>query len=267
MVESLAVILSRVKLLDRNDSEFVPFPGSVRQCSHCHLLLPGNREEYMQAEEIASYREISVDKTLCECATKAKAELDSRVSTANLPAMSFDTWEHRQGAEAAHSNAQDYAASRPALGEHPEPAILMLVGSWGTGKSHLLSAIGHARLQGGDTVAYAQATDLLDRLRATYDHREGHETTSEVLDLYHGVKVLLLDDLGAEKDTEWSRGVLTSLVDDRYRHRRLLVVTTNLKNQQEMARQVGERIADRLFDTETGIVRQVRLTCDSYRTS
>ena len=83
--------------------------------------------------------------------------------------------------------------------------------------------------------------------------------------MYARAPVLLLDDLGAEKTTEWAAEKLTALVAERYRTGGRLVVATNLDFDQ-MAEKVGNRIADRLFDDRTGKVLSVTLTTSSYRT-
>ena len=266
MLEPLSTILDRIRgraIPYPDEPGYFPMPEHER-CGKCHLNLLGTKEQYIEMETWAASRDLRVDDCFCRCAEKAQAELDLRAGAANLPAKTFETWEKRKGTEDALLASRLFVAEEAGLDKHIAK-ILMLVGPRGTGKSHLLAAIGHARLQRGDTVRYEQTTELLDRVKATYDRREGHETTSEVLDQYHGVKVLLLDDLGTEKDTEWAESVLTSLIDDRYRNGRWLVVTTNMKNRAEMEKKYP-RIADRLFDHRTGTVKQVTLTCSSYRT-
>lgn len=261
MVESLGAILHRFKAqFEHQDPDYVVFRDD-EACLQCGRV----RADVTRIGDIAEYRGMLVSQVVCRCAEEAQQELDRRVAAANLPAQTFETWEKRKGTKQAYAAAQAYSAPVPLHTPSVAP-ILMMVGTRGTGKSHLLAAIGHARLQRGETVRYEQTTDLLDRLKATYDHREGAETNSEVLDQLHGVKVLLLDDLGTEQRTNWSEPVLTALIDDRYRNGRWLVVTTNTRSQAEMEEHNGPRIADRLWDDQTGIVKQVYLTCSSYRT-
>lgn len=60
-------------------------------------------------------------------------------------------------------------------------------------------------------------------------------------------KVLYLDDLGAEKLSDWVREQLYIVVNERYNHRKPVVVTTNL-SLKEMAESYGDRFASRLFE-------------------
>ena len=76
--------------------------------------------------------------------------------------------------------------------------------------------------------------------------------------------LLLLDDIGAEKPSEWVEQELFNLIEDRYRNNRLLVVATN-EVEPTIRAKLGDRIASRLFDNETGTVKQVYLTATDYR--
>jgi len=75
----------------------------------------------------------------------------------------------------------------------------------------------------------------------------------------------LMDDLGAERTTEWTVGEITRLFDLRYRNDQRTVVTTQYGEMETEARQ-GSRVADRLFDLGTGKVRVVSNNGESYRT-
>jgi len=76
--------------------------------------------------------------------------------------------------------------------------------------------------------------------------------------------LLLLDDIGAEKPSEWVEQELFNLIEDRYRNNRLLVVATN-EVEPTIKTKLGDRIASRLFDSETGTVKQVYVTATDYR--
>jgi DNA replication protein DnaC len=77
-------------------------------------------------------------------------------------------------------------------------------------------------------------------------------------------ELLMLDDLGAEKHSEWVREQLYRLIDERYGVNRLLIVSTN-ESYESLANNLDDRIASRLFDTNSGKVMQVIMTCSDYR--
>ena len=69
----------------------------------------------------------------------------------------------------------------------------------------------------------------------------GDEGKGKVVDLLH------LDDVGAERQTEWVLEQLYSIVNTRYEDQRAIVVTTNLQPD-ELAAQIGERTVSRLIE-------------------
>jgi len=99
-----------------------------------------------------------------------------------------------------------------------------LTGGTGTGKTHLAAAIFRAsRLTG----CWSTVPDLLLRVRSTFrDHAD--ETEKEIVNYYTGAPMLVLDDLGAEKVTDWSLSTLYVIVNRRIDALKPTVVTSNL---------------------------------------
>lgn len=137
---------------------------------------------------------------------------------------------------------------------------LYLAGQVGTGKTHAawmaVSAwclvtgvrprdasrtedwLGSERLS--PTVVFARMTDLLD------DMRPGEESVRRVRDCQRA-DLLVIDDLGAEKPTEWTQERLYSVVDHRYANRLPLIATGNLPPA-KLVEQTGGRVASRLAE-------------------
>jgi len=116
-------------------------------------------------------------------------------------------------------------------------ATLVLAGSVGTGKTHLAYAVGHALVARGDWVEAWTTADLLEALRPGGDER--------ALDVVRSCDVLILDDLGATKVSEWAVETMTSLLDHRLREDRRQVITTNVP-WPSLEQAWGGRFADRL---------------------
>jgi len=148
---------------------------------------------------------------------------------------------------------------RFAEGTHPA-RVVTLVGGTGTGKSHLLEAAARRMVQSASVhLAYVPA--LLQAFQRAFGDREATERmTTNLLT----VDVLLLDDLGAEQATPWSKPQLLWLMDQRMRDGKALVVATNL-GEVEIATQVDMRLASRLWDEQSGDAKVVFLTCGDYR--
>jgi DNA replication protein DnaC len=131
---------------------------------------------------------------------------------------------------------------------------ILFAGPAGRGKTHLaLSIAWHTLLESGEYVLYWQVEDLLDTLRLSYSKSDGE--WAKILEKCKKVTLLVLDDLGTQKDTEWARAKLDLIIDYRYIHEYPIVVTTNAKPEQ-----LGERISSRLSE---GII--CILAGDDYR--
>ena len=174
----------------------------------------------------------------------------------------FENFATRRGTE----RALDVMKKFPDTGNPNSASMVTLCGRNGTGKTHLMEALGH-RLLGEDiAVRYAFVPDLLDALRGTYAD-DSEDTAQAIFDSYQAAEVLLLDDVTEERVTEYAREQITRLVDGRYRAGNPLVVSTNLTLEQMGRTDLwGPRLADRLFDGRNPRVEVVELDCDSYRT-
>ena len=99
--------------------------------------------------------------------------------------------------------------------------------------------------------------NLLDRIRASYDPASGasdREAYQEALE----VEILLLDDLGAHRVTEWVEDTVTAIITYRCNHRKPLIATTNLPDTEmgapgapqatTLIDRIGMRARSRLFE-------------------
>ncbi|MCW2601838.1 MAG: hypothetical protein JWM02_3667 [Frankiales bacterium] len=157
-------------------------------------------------------------------------------------------------------------------GPHGEGQSLYLAGGIGTGKTHAAFEIvrrlreadvvfhphgnsenGWIHEQGGHQApAHAEhteawrATTLLDALRP------GADNARRTVDTCQRAGLLLLDDLGAEKPSDWTQERLYELIDERYIQQRPVIVTSNVPPR-ALAEWVGERTASRLAEMCTVI--------------
>jgi DNA replication protein DnaC len=278
-MESLSESLARYQdAVDRfpEGAKFLPDDGI---CSDCSLIVRNNPAvEKLLAIRGLKYYDDKENKVInkgvpyCRCNVVDDEEKRTNASnylltvrSAGLPssvkgptprefvAGTFANFTNHQGTEDALAMALDFTVGN-------SPPVLVFVGPPGSGKTHLLEAIGRQFLDQGRTVRYELVAHLLQRLRSSYNMNE----ESRVMEVCYGADLLLLDDLGLEKPSDWVREQITSLVDERWRNNRLLVIGTN-ESHTTIEERLGSRISSRLFDRSSGKAKVVYLVTGDYR--
>jgi DNA replication protein DnaC len=130
---------------------------------------------------------------------------------------------------------------------------LWLMGGTGTGKTTLGMLIASAALAQGKTVGVYFTPKLLTRIRQTYQEAETENAYSQFFERVTSVDLLYIDDLGAERHTDWVVEQLYAVVNERYESRRAMLVTSNAERdvdegQQQLVEQIGARTVSRLIE-------------------
>lgn len=124
---------------------------------------------------------------------------------------------------------------------------LWLMGDVGTGKTSLAMLVSKAAAEAGRSVAIYSLPRLLARIRRTYDADAGEQSYLEYFERLTEVDLLHIDDLGAEKRSDWVLEQLYAIINERYETQRSVVITTNL-DQIQLGEQIGERTVSRLAE-------------------
>ncbi len=107
--------------------------------------------------------------------------------------------------------------------------------------------VSQAALEAGHTVAIYSMPTLLRQIRSTYG--DDSETTDvALLERLATVDLLHLDDVGAERMTPWVAELLYSLVNSRYEEEKAILLTTNIRELDELGDQIGKRTTSRLVE-------------------
>jgi DNA replication protein DnaC len=148
---------------------------------------------------------------------------------------------------------------------HPEEAIkadldiiheplkgrgLYFCGPTGSGKTLYAAALLMASFDvakiGGQKFFMA-LPDLLDSIKYTYNGRGGLEgTEGEIIQKYCSADLLVMDDLGVERTTDWSYNILNSIVSQRYGRLKSTIFTSNIDLDQLAAKLGDNRISSRI---------------------
>jgi DNA replication protein DnaC len=122
---------------------------------------------------------------------------------------------------------------------------LWLMGPVGTGKTTLAMLVSQAALKAGRSVAIYSLPRLLNEIRDTHRAERSHV---DLLDRLTAVDLLHIDDVGAERTTDWVLEELYSIVNARYEDERSMVITTNILDREALCEQITERTVSRLTE-------------------
>ncbi len=130
---------------------------------------------------------------------------------------------------------------------------MWLMGNTGTGKTTLGMLAAKAALAAGRTVAVYFTPKLLTQIRQTYQATESEDAYEAFFRRLTSVDLLYIDDLGAERHTDWVVEQLYALVNERYENQRSVLVTSNARRDVEEGRaqledQIGSRTVSRLIE-------------------
>ena len=135
----------------------------------------------------------------------------------------------------------------------------------GTGKTHLAVAALRILISRGFEGLFFDYQNLLDRIRAGYNQASG-SADREAYRFALDTEVLLLDDLGAHRVTDWVEDTVTSIITYRCNNKKPLIATTNLPDpdagsvmidrstlgkpdyKTSLADRIGSRARSRLFE-------------------
>jgi len=136
---------------------------------------------------------------------------------------------------------------------------LVMMGTYGSGKTHLAAAIANYRTGLGDPPLFVMVPDLLDHLRATFSPHSS-TTFDRRFDEIRTAPLLVLDDLGTQSMTPWVREKLYQLFNYRYNAELPTVITTS-----DSLDEMDARIRSRLLDGKLCTIHAI--TAPSYHES
>lgn len=140
---------------------------------------------------------------------------------------------------------------------------LFMAGSIGTGKTHLAAAISLSLLSNGVPVIFRTAIDMFLDIKRSFT---GEISEIEVVNEYKNAHLLVIDDLGKERMTEWAAATLYGIINARYENMLPTIITTNFTND-DLLRSLGDEptraqaILSRLMETSA----YISMKWDDYR--
>lgn len=208
------------------------------------------------------------EKNLAECKctrdyeAQHKQSLSKLLGHAGIPPRfiqrGFDTYQvNTQEQKAAFSLAKEYASNFEDKRRRGEG--LLFIGSTGTGKTHLATAICKAVIRSGYQAYFTSVLSVMQVIKESY-RRDSELTEREAIAKFVEVDLLAMDEIGVQHNSDTERMILTEIINQRYEQMRPTILLSNLP---QMARQrgeldlvsvLGERIVSRLKEVNTTVV-------------
>jgi DNA replication protein DnaC len=173
----------------------------------------------------------------------ARARIPARYSKCDF--STFITYENEK-LQRACRKAQEFAAAFPVVDKG-----LLFIGPPGIGKTHVAVSVLREVVLKGMRGVYYDTRSLLSTIRSTYNPVT-RASEAEVLDEVMRAELLVLDDLGAERLTDWVEETMHLIVNTRYNEKRPTVFTTNYEDVSDVGDldsllvRVGYRLHSRL---------------------
>lgn len=172
----------------------------------------------------------------CECGMEERAlkimeraRIPKRYEHCDFESFSTDledgrTWmpQHTRSLAQAKLLTEKFVANYPGSAEKG----LLLMGTAGTGKTHLAVAALKKLIERGFAGLFCDYRELLKEIQASYNPAS-ESTEMAILEPIRTVDILVLDDLGASKPSDWVRDIVEIVLNARYNKNLTTLITTN----------------------------------------
>lgn len=201
---------------------------------------------------------------VCECrAGTGRTDAFERVRVPKRYASChFNSYKPDHPSQAAAVKfAMQFTQEYPAVGQG-----LLLMGPVGVGKTHLAVSILKGLTERGFSCLFYEFGSLLKEIQGSYNP-ETKSSELGVLSPVLNAEVLVLDELGATKPTDWVRDTMAYIINSRYNENRFTVFTTNFldtrpnEREETLDERIGVRLRSRLYE----MCRTIEITGKDYR--
>lgn len=199
------------------------------------------------------------DKGVRRCACRLQDSHTRLLQTARIPRRYEGCHFHSYKAMNPSQERAFRFASRLTMDYPAVEKGLLLMGSVGVGKTHLAVSILKGLIERGFSCKFYEFGGLLKEIQNSYN---SVSQTSEltVLEPVFNADILVLDEIGASKATDWVRDTMAHVINTRYNDKKLTVFTTNYLDQTSNDREetledrIGVRLRSRLYEMSKTLV-------------
>lgn len=199
-----------------------------------------------RVEELAAKKILDENK---ERQIRINSIIKNSLMDTSFRAKTFNNWDFQKGNKMMHKIGIKYSDN---FKEMKDKSIgLLIYGNPGNGKTYTSAAIANKLLENMIPVICVSTNSLLERIKETFNSW-GKEAEETILKSLSNADLLILDDLGTEQQTDWSKTKIYNLIDSRYRNGLPLIITTNF-SLEDLENKYGKRTYDRLLEMCTPV--------------
>lgn len=137
---------------------------------------------------------------------------------------------------------KDYAANFQQIRKTGQS--FMMLGTVGTGKTHLSIGVALEVMRNGNSAVFSSASKIFRAIKDTY-HKGSHQKESEVMAIYTQCDLLIIDEVGVQRGSDFEKETFFDVINERYENMRPTIILSNLTIE-EIKVFLGERVFDRL---------------------
>lgn len=219
-------------------------------CGICHAKVQ---------TKVFLFDEERIVRCICDCVKKERDSFEERqrreemerrrkicFAETNMGSWTFenDNRENAQLSDAMMNYAKQFSEFKK------DGQGLLLSGTVGTGKTYFAACIANYLIDHGYKVLMKNFSQLINKIQGTFDGKQ------DIIDDLNRYPLLILDDLGAERKSEYMQEMVFNIIDSRYRSGLPFIITTNIpleeikKPQDLTCSRIYDRILERCFPIE-----------------
>jgi DNA replication protein DnaC len=223
---------------------------TCKDCQHIKVLYDayGQRDnDFLHCDKYEKYQHLKV--------TRARAEklLGASGLGKRFAQRRFETFDVTSETKPAYDACVAFCD-----GFSEDSKGIRLIGNYGCGKTHLTAAVIHRLAEKGIGGVFVVVPELLRAIRKGFN--QPNDDSDKLVKLTEEAPLLVLDDLGAEKPSDWVREQLYVIINRRYENMLPTIITTNCTTK-ELIDKIGQRTVSRIVEMTT----PYKITAEDYR--